>query len=198
MVLQVLLVEPDAGLADEIRRALTPAGFSVTAVPAGEPALERCKEGAPDLILLPAELPDMSGFSVCNRLKRALASVPLLLYTAEATDAAVETHRATRTRADDYLRKPFEIADLLGRAAALLHAQPPSAGPATPPAAPDLELDLESVPPLLGRVDSGQVAARGLAAALAGGAVAPDRPPAKGRARPQGAPSPAGGPRPVP
>ena len=75
MAFHVLLVEPDAGLADEIRRAFAPLGFSVTAVQAGEPALERCKDTPPDLILLAAELPDMSGFSVCNRLKRAVASV---------------------------------------------------------------------------------------------------------------------------
>ena len=74
MAFHVLLVEPDAGLADEIRRAFAPLGFSVTAVQAGEPALERCKDAPPDLILLAAELPDMSGFSVCNRLKRAAAS----------------------------------------------------------------------------------------------------------------------------
>ncbi len=137
MAFHVLLVEPDAGLADEIRRAFAPLGFSVTALQAGEPALERCRDSPPDLILLAAELPDMSGFSVCNRLKRALASVPLVLYTAEATDAAIEAHRATRGRADDYVKKPFDVADLLGRAAALLHAdQPGPPPPPGPPAAP--------------------------------------------------------------
>ena len=85
----------------------------------------------------------MSGFSVCNRLKRAAASVPLLLYTGDATDAAVEAHRATRTRADDYLRKPFDMAELLGRAAALLHgtapvrARRPRLRPSACAAAPD-------------------------------------------------------------
>ncbi len=169
MAFHVLLVEPDAALADEIRRAFAPLGFSVTALQAGEPALERCKESSPDLILLAAELPDMSGFSVCNRLKRALSSVPLVLYTAEATEAAIEAHRATRTRADDYLRKPFDVADLLARAAALLHADQP--GPPPPPAAPPAapRPDGRRAPPaeevpVLQRVDSGQVAARGLAA----------------------------------
>src|SRR5574341_1007016 len=137
MEFHVLLVEPDGALADEIRRAFGPAGFSVTALQAGEPAVERCRQETPDLILLAAELPDMSGFSVCNRLKRALASVPLILYTAEATEAAIEAHRATRTRADDYLKKPFQIADLLGKAAALLQTdQPEAPAPAGPPAPP--------------------------------------------------------------
>src|SRR6266545_3679342 len=177
MSLNVLLVEPDSGFAEEIRRAFAPLGFSVSAVRAGEPAIERCKETPPDLILLAAELPDMSGFSVCNRLKRALASVPLLLYTAEATDAAIEAHRATRTRADDYLKKPFELAELLGRAAALLNSDAPAPPPPpSPPAAPRLDgrgsggsataAQEAEAPPVLQRVESGAVAARGLAAAL--------------------------------
>src|SRR6266545_102494 len=188
MAFHVLLVEPDAGLADEIRRAFAPLGFAVTALQAGEPALEQCKEAAPDLILLAAELPDMSGFSVCNRLKRALSSVPLVLYTAEATEAAIEAHRATRTRADDYLKKPFDVADLLARAAALLHAdQPgPPPPPAAPPAAPRPDgrrappADAE-VPPVLQRVDSGQVAARGLATLQAASPPAPPSPSAAPR-----------------
>jgi len=130
MSLSVLLVEPDAGFADEIRKALDPVGFQVASLPSGEPAVERCRREPPDLILLAAELPDMSGFSVCNRLKRQHASIPLILYTAEATEAAIETHRATRTRADDYLRRPFEMADLLARAATLLQLD------ASPPVAP--------------------------------------------------------------
>ncbi len=180
MAFHVLLVEPDAALADEIRRAFGPLGFSVTSVQAGEPALARCKESPPDLILLAAELPDMSGFSVCNRLKRALSSVPLVLYTAEATEAAIEAHRATRNRADDYVRKPFELADLLARAAALLQTdQPgPPPPPVTPPAAPRPDGHRpEDAPPVLSRVDSGQVAARGLAAAMQA-ASAPPTPPA--------------------
>src|SRR5512140_3545665 len=100
MGFHVLLVDPDAGLAEEVRRAFAPLGFSVAALGAGDPAVERCRQEPPDLILLAAELPDMSGFSVCNRLQRALPSVPPLLFPAEATDAAVDAHRATRTRAD--------------------------------------------------------------------------------------------------
>jgi DNA-binding response OmpR family regulator len=201
MGFQVLLVEPDAGLADEIRRAFGPAGFSVISLQAGEPAVERCRQEPPDLILLAAELPDMSGFSVCNRLKRALSSVPLLLYTAEATDAAIEAHRATRTRADDYLKKPFEIAELLGRAAALLQTeQPAPPPPAEPPAAPRPDGKrtrphpaVEEVPPVLQRVESGQVAARGLASALAAasappGEPRPPRPPSRPPPPPAGIP----------
>ncbi|HSN89641.1 MAG TPA: response regulator, partial [Anaeromyxobacteraceae bacterium] len=129
----VLLVEPDAALAEEIRGAFVPAGFTVTAATQGEEAVERCRTSPPDLILLAAELPDMSGFSVCNRLKRTLPAVPLLLYTGEATETAVEAHRATRTHADAYLRKPFVLADLLGRAAELLQEAPAAPPPPAPP-----------------------------------------------------------------
>jgi ParB family chromosome partitioning protein len=186
MSFHVLLVEPDSGLADEIRRAFAPLGISVTAVQAGEPALEHCKSTPPDLILLAAELPDMSGFSVCNRLKRAAASVPLVLYTGEATDAAIEAHRATRTRADEYLKKPFELADLLARAAGLLHAdQPGPPPPPVPPSAPrpDGRRPVVEAPPVLQRVESGQVAAKGLAAALEAARAAPPAPAARPRRR---------------
>ncbi len=184
MGFRVLLVEPDASLSEEIRRAFGPLGFTVAAVASGEQALERCRREPPELILLAAELPDMSGFSVCNRLKRALGSVPLLVYTGEATDSAIEAHRATRTRADDYLRKPFELAELLGRAAALLHADSPAPPPPpAPPSAPRLDgrrpppPEAEG-PPVLQRVPSGQVASRGLANALAAASHPPPEPPA--------------------
>ncbi len=182
MPLNVLLVDPDAGLANEIRSAFGPLGFSVTALGAGEAAVERCRVEPPDLILLAAELPDMSGFSVCNRLKRALASVPLILYTADATEAAIEAHRATRTHADDYLRKPFEVADLLGRAATLLRADQPPGSPASPSPQGD------GGPPALPRTDSGQPPRR---------PSGPPRPPPRSTAQVPQATA-AGGPPPMP
>ncbi len=133
MAWNVLLVEAEASLAEEIRQAFGPAGFQVATVEAGEPAVERCRAAPPDLILLSAELPDMSGFSVCNRLKRAHPSTPLILYTREAAAGAIEAHRASRGKADAYLRAPFDLADLMGRAAHLLHGDSPGLTP--PPAA---------------------------------------------------------------
>src|SRR5512135_638304 len=106
---ELLHVEADAELADTVRRAFAPAGFQVTTVGGGEAAVERIRTARPDLVLLAAELPDMSGFSVCNRIKRALGAVPLILYTGEASDQAIEAHRQTRTHADEYLRTPLDL-----------------------------------------------------------------------------------------
>ena len=136
MAFQVVHIEADSGFADQVRRAFVPAGFSVTTLAHGESAVERCRTAKPDLILLAAELPDMSGFSLCNRLKRALGPVPLILYTAEPNDSAIEAHRATRTPADDYLRHPFDIADLVEHAARILQAQPHSSAPDGAPRPP--------------------------------------------------------------
>ncbi len=119
----VMLVEADAAVAEEIRAAFAPAGFVVASTEAGESAVDRTRAAAPDLILLSAELPDMSGFSVCNRIKRALPATPLILYTREATDGAIEAHRASKGKADAYLRAPLDMADLLGHAASLLHGE---------------------------------------------------------------------------
>lgn len=161
----VLLIEADAAVAEEIRAAFSPAGFVVASTEAGDTALERTRVSPPDLILLSAELPDMSGFSVCNRLKRALPSTPLVLYTREATDGAIEAHRASKGRADAYLRAPLDMADLLGHAAQLLHADPAGAPPAGPTAPATAQ-----VPP------------------------AGARPPPPAGARPPGSPPPAGAP----
>ncbi|MGB8933081.1 MAG: response regulator, partial [Anaeromyxobacteraceae bacterium] len=132
-------MEPDEGFAAEIRGAFDPAGFSVQVVGTGEEALERVRVGPLSLIVLGAELPDMSGFSVCNRLKRSMPQLPLVLYTSEATDQAIEAHSATRTKADGYLRRPFELAELMGHATSLLAnapSLPPPPIPASPPGPP--------------------------------------------------------------
>ena len=71
MAWNILVVEADASQTEAFRQAFEPAGFQVSALAAGEAAVERCRTSPPDLILLSAELPDMSGFSVCNRLRRA-------------------------------------------------------------------------------------------------------------------------------
>jgi len=145
MARELLLIESDPELAESVRRAFGPAGFHVTTLSAGEAAVDRCRASRPDLILLAAELPDMSGFSVCNRIKRSLASVPLILYTSEASEGAIEAHRQSRTRADEYVRTPLDLVGLLGRASELVQngaaegssqaspAQPGRTGAAPPP-----------------------------------------------------------------
>ena len=129
MAWNLLLVEPDPGFADEIRGAFEPAGFNVQIVATGEEAVDRVRAGPFSLVILGAELPDMSGFSVCNRLKRGAPQTPLILYTSEATEQAVAAHRATRTKADEYLRRPFELPDLLAKAASLMENAPPISAP---------------------------------------------------------------------
>jgi len=202
MAWNLLLVEPDAGFADEIRGAFEPAGFSVQVVTSGEEAVERIRLSPFSLVVLGAELPDMSGFSVCNRLKRSLPQTPLILYTSEANEQAIAAHRATRTKADEYLRRPFELADLLGKAASLLHgdavAPPPPPAPPSPagrrPSSPQLPAQGGEGPPVLQRADSGSVARMGLAAAMAA-AAAPPPPP---RPAPPPPPVSPAGPPPIP
>jgi DNA-binding response OmpR family regulator len=147
MAWNVLLVEADPALADEIRQAFGPAGFQVSVLTTGEAAVERGRVAAPHLILLSAELPDMSGFSVCNRLKRAWAGTPLLLYTREAIDSAIEAHRASRGRADAYLRCPLDMAELMAQAATLLQAEPGGAPAPAPPHRPSAASPAGAAPP---------------------------------------------------
>src|SRR3990172_5447223 len=137
MARELLLIESDPELAESVRRSFGPAGFHVTTVSGGEAAVDRCRTSRPDLILLAAELRDMSGFSVCNRIKRSLSAVPLILYTSEASEGAIEAHRQSRTRADEYVRTPLDLTGLVGRAAELVqNSAAETSSQATPPPPP--------------------------------------------------------------
>ena len=101
----VLLVESDGPKAAGFLRALEQTGLSVVAIPEGERALDRARTQRPDLVVAASTLRDMSGFSLCNRLRRvpSLADMPIVLVSVEGDAAAVETHRGGRTPATRYL-----------------------------------------------------------------------------------------------
>ncbi len=114
---------------------MQPAGFAVTPVAEGERALAKAKGAKPDLILLASALSDMSGFSLCNRLRRTpgLSDIPILLFPAGADAAATESHRAGKTPADAYLSPDSSPDEVLQRVNGLLRA---AANPGRPPPLP--------------------------------------------------------------
>jgi len=114
---RVLVVESDAAFADALRRALAPLGCAVAVCNDGEAGLAHAEAHRPDLILVSVELKGMNGFAVCNRLKRhaALKSVPLVVMSSECDEETFEQHRKLRAHADDYVRKPISIEQLLPR-----------------------------------------------------------------------------------
>jgi DNA-binding response OmpR family regulator/GGDEF domain-containing protein len=142
---RIVMFEADGALARALARKLGALGWAVEATDDAEAGLARVAEEPPDLILLSVELPGANGFKVCSDLKRSPAhrNIPVIVLSSEATDEAFERHRRLRTRADDYLRKPFEFAELVRRLVRLL---PAGAKPETPPPAP-AEVSSASAPP---------------------------------------------------
>lgn len=139
---RVLIFESDPEFAAEVAAGFVERGAEVEVVEDGEAGILRAEAKVPDLILLAIELPRMNGFSVCNKLKRhkMLDRVPLLLLSRDATDETFEQHRRLRTRADDYIKKPITVADLLDRVSS--HVKLPGAPALT--SDPDVEVEAET------------------------------------------------------
>jgi DNA-binding response OmpR family regulator len=108
---KVLLAEDDPAISDPLARALRREGYDVDVCTDGESALEQALQN-PDLLVLDLGLPKMDGLEVCRRLRQEGSSVPVLVLTARADEVD--------TGADDYVTKPFRLAELLARARALL------------------------------------------------------------------------------
>ncbi len=127
---RVLLVEDEPGLRMTLGDRLRTEGYHVDTAEDGEQALALATASGYDLILLDIMLPVKSGLDVCRELRHGGYSVPIMMLTARGQ--VIDKVVGLKLGADDYLTKPFEIAELLARMEALLRraAQPPStAGP---------------------------------------------------------------------
>ena len=113
----VLVFESDSDFAQTLRSGLDGFGCATTVVDDADKGMQAAESKRPDLILLSIELPNMNGFSVCNKLKRnsALKDVPLIIMSSDSTDETFEQHKRLRTRAEDYVHKPITFNDLVGR-----------------------------------------------------------------------------------
>jgi CheY-like chemotaxis protein len=122
----LLCVEPDDEAVEEIRSALEPFGFQVSNIPNGEAAIEWARQHEPQLIIVSVE-PRKVGYAVCNKLKRSqeLQRIPLILTSAEETPQTFEQHKKLKSRADEYLLKPFSPDELVGKVGTLIHLQDP-------------------------------------------------------------------------
>ncbi len=114
----ILLMENDAGLAAAIAKLLAAAGYRVEAVADGLSGCERALDPAFDLIVLEMALPGRNGFEICRRVREKGMRTPMLMLTgrADMMDRVV----GLGVGADDYLRKPFDPAELPPRVEALL------------------------------------------------------------------------------
>jgi two-component system response regulator MprA len=118
MPLRILIVEDEEQIASFIRRGLALEGYEVDAVADGQTALIRARESKPDLVILDLMLPGLDGLEVCRRLRAVHSSLPILILTAR--DSVSDRVQGLDAGADDYLVKPFALAELLARIRALL------------------------------------------------------------------------------
>jgi DNA-binding response OmpR family regulator len=124
-VATVLLVEDDTGNAVPLSRALQREGHEVVVVGDGHSALARADDEEVDLLVLDLGLPEMDGLDVCRRLRRVRPDVPVLMLTARTDE--VDFVVGLDAGADDYVAKPFRLAELLARVRALLRRSVPDA-----------------------------------------------------------------------
>lgn len=111
---KVLVFESDAPFAEQLKSELQAMSHQVTVIDEPSLGLQAAAADRPDLILLSVELPRMSGFSVCGKLKRDtnLKDVPVIIMSTDATEETFEQHRRLRTHAEVYLKKPISFAEL--------------------------------------------------------------------------------------
>ena len=119
----VLLAEDDPAIADPLSRALQREGYEVSVVTDGPSALEAAGTGGIDLLVLDLGLPGMDGLEVCRRLRSAGRGLPVLMLTARADE--VDFVVGLDAGADDYVAKPFRLAELMARIRALLRRRVP-------------------------------------------------------------------------
>jgi DNA-binding response OmpR family regulator len=117
-VTRVLLAEDDPAIAEPLARALTREGYDVDVRADGSGALARTGQGHVDLVILDLGLPDLDGLDVCRRMRADGLTAPVLVLTARADE--VDTVVGLDAGADDYVTKPFRLAELLARVRALL------------------------------------------------------------------------------
>ena len=118
----ILLIDAEQPFADQMVGALRARGFAVKHLDDGKDGLDFARDTRPDLIVLCVELPKMSGYSICNKLKKDgdLKNIPLLITSKEATPETFAQHKKLKTRAEEYLIKPFSEADLLEKIGSLI------------------------------------------------------------------------------
>jgi two-component system OmpR family response regulator len=119
--MRILLVEDEPAVNAAVRSALSGEGHAVDGTGDGAEALEWAAAYSYDLVILDVVLPSMDGFTVCARLREAGFASPILMLT--ALDSVGDRVTGLDRGADDYLAKPFAMAELLARVRALRRRQ---------------------------------------------------------------------------
>ena len=125
--MRLLLIEDDAMIGEAVQRGLRGLAFTVDWIREGETAVAVLRDTEYDLLVLDLGLPGRNGLDVLREVRRAGASLPVLILTARSDVA--DKVAGLDAGADDYLVKPFELEELAARARALLRRRAGRAQP---------------------------------------------------------------------
>jgi two-component system alkaline phosphatase synthesis response regulator PhoP len=128
MAAKILIIEDEPGLVTTLRDRFRKHGFTVSVARDGETGLEMAQRDPVDLIVLDLMLPGKNGLSVCAELRKSGSSTPILMLTARRQTK--DKVAGLKAGGDDYLTKPFQMAELLARVEALLRRAPAIPDPA--------------------------------------------------------------------
>jgi two-component system OmpR family response regulator len=142
---RVLVVDDEEHITELLSMGLSMAGFEVERAATGRAALAAIERQRPDLVVLDVMLPDLDGFTVAKRLRQtegAGTRVPVIFLTAR--DATTDKIEGLRLGSDDYMTKPFSVAELIERVKAVLR-RASGIGPSGQPLSfADLKLDQDT------------------------------------------------------
>ena len=115
---RVLVVDDEPSIVDAVATSLRYEGFTVDEATTGRKALARAQEDPPDLVILDVMLPDLDGLEVTRRLRQDGVRVPVLFLTAR--DSLSDKLAGLTVGGDDYVTKPFALAEVIARVHAIL------------------------------------------------------------------------------
>ena len=118
---QILIIEDEPDIVRGLKDALEFEGFAVHTAETGDKGISLAKESHPDCVLLDLMLPDDNGYRVCEALRTIDPIVPIIMLTAKVQEA--DKIRGLEVGADDYVTKPFSVAELIARINAIFRRQ---------------------------------------------------------------------------
>jgi two-component system response regulator RegX3 len=141
---RILVVEDEAAIRDGLTDLLVYHGFDVDAVGDGRDGLQKALSGQHDLLLLDVMLPGRDGFAICDEVRKVDRDVAIIMLTAKTSDEDIVNGLALG--ADDYIAKPFSIAQLVLRVKAVLRRSRALAAAAVEiKLAGDVEIDVQNL-----------------------------------------------------
>jgi len=118
---RILIIEDEPDIVRGLTDALQFEGFDVQAAGSGGEGVDKARDWRPDCVLLDLMLPDENGYQVCASLRQDDPVVPIIMLTAKAQE--IDKVRGFEVGADDYMTKPFSVAELIARIKAIFRRQ---------------------------------------------------------------------------